>query len=852
MTTLRLILVTVLFSMGIAVTAQKVTIKGNVADSADGQPVPFATVSVFNEDFDKLIRGTLSDGNGEFAIHGTGYGEFNVVISFIGYETDTIERVLISDETVPADLGEIRLSPAVVQLEEVDVRAAADVSSRGIDRQRYDASYFETAQDGTAIDVLNRIPAISAGAGGAIWLRGTTEFMVYLNGKPARADPSVLLGQIPARSVDHVEVITVPTARYVAQGKGGIINISTKTTGEEGFSFSASAMTGGAPWGNATDESGGYKLNDNRYSAGVNAVFRKEKLTVYAGLNHNKRNVNGSRTEDLRLLQSNGSYYHMVSSGKRPEWYETYSANAGLAYRFSEMNSVSASWYYGNRNKGHSAFYIYDNFFADRDKEPVNGIPALNEQIYNRITHDRYGIFQSGNVDYMHRFINNSQLQVSFLFEHSELNRELLYQNYHFDPDAGEAGQLQRSFRQTEDTPLNGYRLSVEYDIKLDNGGELGVGLQPQFLEQSGPFSYDTLNVAAGNWGNSAEQGNSIDMMRNIYAGYVDYAGGWGDFDFIAGMRVEYTDRLLELSNPDYPDIFERTGQSRYEMTRLNWFPTLHAEYGIDDRNTFILAASRRINRPSARKMAPFPYRRNFGMYETGNPALEPEYVSHAELSLNHRMGEQSITLTGFMRGTNDAILQIYAIDSEENVLVRSYSNTGSVLATGGELNAGFVAGERAHFFLGASLYSFNVEGEVFGVSENNESTNWSLTGNMNLLLTDELKLTLDLDYRSPTATIQGEKEELFLSNAALNYSPGENGRWEFGLKVLDIFSSNAEKETLRAFDSSGMEVFYRETEYERYGPIVEINVAYLLNRGSTKFKKAGSIFGEEQFSDDR
>ncbi len=832
MNTLKLILFTALFSLVLPATAQRGMIEGRIVDNSTGNPVSFAAVSVFDDDFDALIQGIISDGNGEFTIENTGFGTYNIVISAVGYETDTIDQVLISRETSPVDLGEIRLLPALVQPEDEELRGAENIYSRGIDRQTYRPDDFETAQGGTAIDVLNMLPSVSVQQNGTVLLRETTEFMVYLNGKPARIQPSVLLGQISAGSIESIDVITVPTARYVAQGKGGIINISTKTTGQEGFSLAANGAIGSAPWGNATGKYSGYELNSNRYNAGVNAVYRKDELTVYAGMNHHKRNVNGSRSGEARLLQPNASYYHMVAAGERPEWSETFTAGAGFDYRFSEMDSISASWYYGNRNEGHSAFYVFNNFFADVNKEPINGILPLNQWMYNPDSDDRYGIVHTGNVDYMHRFINNSRLKVSFLFEHSELNRELLNKNYKFDSSAGKVGELQHVFRETDDAPLNGYRLSVEYNIELDNGGVFGVGFQPQILDQSGSFNHDTLNIAAGEWGTNAQFNNYMDLSRNIYAGYVDYAGGWGNFNFTAGMRVEYTDQLLKLSNPDYFDIFDRPKQSGYAVNQLNWFPTLHAQYGINENNTFILAAGRRINRPSAEYMAPFLYRRHFGMYVMGDPALEPEYLNNAELSLNRKMGEQNVTLTGFMRGAGNAVSRVNTVYEEENVLIRSYTNSGNVLAVGGELNASFLAGDWAKFFAGGSLYNFKVENGVgmFDFRENYESTNWSLKGNMNLLLTDELKFTLDFNYRSGTVTMQGRNEEFYMANAALNYTPEKLEKWEFGVKVLDILSSNVTGLNTRAYDITGTQIFYREVEYDRFGPVVELSASYSLN----------------------
>ena len=184
----------------------------------------------------------------------------------------------------------------------------------------------------------------------------------------------------------------------------------------------------------------------------------------------------------------------------------------------------------------------------------------------------------------------------------------------------------------------------------------------------------------------------------------------------------------------------------------------------------------------------------------------------------------------------------------EENVLIRSYTNSGNTTALGAELNANFVAGKRAKFFLGGSLYNFRIDADIFGYQENNSSTNWSLKGNMNLILTDALKFTVDFDMKSATVTAQGRNELFFVANTALNYTPTKLTAWDFSLKILDFLSSNNTGLNTRVYDSYGVEIFYQETEYIRQGPIAELTVSYAFNSNGKSGKKAKSTFGEEQF----
>jgi len=836
-----------LFSL-ITVLGQNGTISGIVIDNTTSDKIPFASVSVFDKNFEHLINGSASNNKGRFKIDKLPFGEYEIVVSFIGYIPDTLDNITITNQNSSLNLDEIAISPSVVEIEGIEVQGLASTVSRKIDRQTYRASDFETAQGGTAVDVLNKLPSISVDPDGTISVRGTSDFMVYLNGKPTQMEASVLLGQISANSIANIDVITVPTARYDAQGKGGIINISTKKSGQEGLSVSANSLLGGAPWGNKTDKYSAYVLNDSRYGGGLNLMYIKNELILYSGFNFNERNVNGARTGDARLLQSDGSYYHMVAGGERPEWYKNYSANAGLDYSFSKNSSISASYFYGNRNDGRSAFYVYNNFFADVNKNSITEIEPNNHWVYNPNTDDRFGIFHTGNIDFTQKFENKSQLQLSLLLEHSELSRELNNQDFDFNKAADQVGVLQRHFNETDDTPLNGYRFSIDYEKEFVNGNKLGLGFQPQLVNQSGGFKYDTLNVASNQWGTNSQFNNSIDLSRAIYAGYVDYSGSVGKLNFIAGLRLEYTDQKLELENPNYLNIFERPTKPVYEVNQLDWFPTLHLKYNLNEKDALIFAASRRINRPPTKNMAPFLYRRHYEVYEVGDPELKPEYLTNFELSLDKKLGKQSVILTGFYRGTDNAVFRVNTVYDVEKVLIRSYTNSGNVKALGAELNANLIAGKFAKFFVGGSLYNFNVQGDVFGYKEDNRSTNWSLKGNMNLIFTKALKFTLDVNLKSATVTTQGRNEMFYMSNAALNYTPQKLIGWDFSFKVLDILSSNITGLNTRAFDVSGTQIFFQEVEYDRFGPILEISASYSFNTNGKLGKKADSTFGKEQF----
>lgn len=841
---IKRILVFQFLMLSVFLNAQNGRIQGVVLDKNTNEKIPFANVSLLkNNQFSPL--GTVTDSKGAFSIDKLENADYMLVVSFIGFETDTIKGLKITKEKPTIRLENIALKVSGIALKELEISAMANTQTTRLDRKTYRAADFATAKGGTAVDVLNKIPSVSVSADGEVSVRGTTDFMVYLNGKPTQMDPSMLLGQISSDAIENIDVISVPSAKYDAQGKGGIINITTKTSGIEGLSVSINGTLGGAPWGNTRDVYSNYLLTDNRYASGINLLYGKKNLSLYGGVNYNMKNVNGDRTGDARIWYKNTELYkHMIAeNGERPEWYENFSANAGMDYKFSKNTQLSASYFYGKRTEGRSAFYVYNIFTADKDKNN-----KTNESwIYNPNTDDRFGIFHTANVDLKHKFAHKSEIGISFLYEHSNLSRELNNENFLFNNTTKSVGARTLLFNQKDKTPLDAFRFSVDYSKEFVNSSRLSIGFQPQLINIAGNFYYDTLNIVNNQMNAYTALENGVDMTKIIYAAYMDYAGSWHKLKYMLGLRFEYTDQNMDIENPDYFSIFDRPTASTYKLQQPDWFPALHLSYDVNENNKFNFAANRRISRPPVKDMAPFLYRRHLEVYAVGDPGIKPQYISNVELSYEKRLGKQKIGFTGFYRGVDNALFRVNTVYDQEMVLIRSITNSGNTASTGLEMNANLEAGKIAKFFVGGSVYHFRVQGEAFGYKEDNSSINWSLKGNTNLNISKELKLTADFDIKSATVTAQGNNFMMYIANTALNYTPIKLKNWNFSLKVLDILNSNVEGLDTRAYNSDKKEIFYQKTYYYRTGTIAELGISYSLNANNSK-SKTESTYGKSEF----
>ncbi len=830
------------------VYSQSVSIQGIVLDQETEQAVPFATIALHTTDENAPTAGTTTDLDGHFSITVQPGSNYRLVFSFMGYKP---EEIILEAQSTSGELhlGHVYLLPLAIDLGEVEVEAMARTSANRLDRTSYRAEDFETAAGGHAIDVLSRLPGLSVSPDGEVSLRGTTDFIVYLNGRPTQMDADFLLAQIPASSITGIDVITVPSAAYDAQGKGGIINITTKQDHGQGLSVSVSTLLGGSPWGNKTEPISGDRLSDDRYGAGLSLMYADHNWMFYGGFQYDYRNLHGQRGGTARILDPlTNNYKIMDAGGLKPEWHENISANLGLDSKLSNNSSLSASYYYGSRLQGRTANYLYHIYMADKPDLNSNGTTWDESLVFNPNTGIRKGTFNNFNLDYSFRNETGSIFSASAMFEYSLLSHDIDNPNIFYDANAEELIQRQLHYQQFDETPLHAYRLHLDYQHPISETQTLSMGLQPQHLFISGDFRYDTLGVDSGDWGAFASLENASTLSRFVYAGYIDFSGQWDRLQYKLGLRAEHTDQSLEIDNPDYFNLFERPVQDQYLVQQTDLFPALHAAYTLPGNDVLSLAVNRRISRAPAKNMFPFLYRRHLEVYVVGDPALKPEYIQTYELAFKKNIGNQQLNLTAFHRAVDNAVFRVNTVAEDELVLIRSFTNAGKSTASGAELSANLEWGNRAKVFTTISVYHFHIDADIFGYRENNRSTNWNVKANGNYNLNRAFRVSADFDLRSAEVTAQGKNELFFIANAALTFSPEKHKSWRFQLRALNIFDSNNRVVATRAYNSEGVQIFYQDTDYYYYGPVAELSISYQLERSSRKKPDVSSSFGADEF----
>lgn len=381
------------------------SISGTIQDEKTGEAIPFANVSLWKKD-STVFQGTLSDPLGKFnfkKIHGNiAY----VKVQALNYQSFN-QSINVSNV-----LLDIRLKPENTFLTEVIVKGERVSTSMQIDKQIFNAGQFQNSANGTGLDLIQRLPSVTVNVEGNIALRGSTGFVLLVDGKPSSRTPAEVLAQLPANLIDQVEVLTSPSAKYDADGKAGMINIITKKDSKIGTSWSGNLMNGGT--------------NPLRWGSDLMWTYAEKKWNIFAAADYRRFNIEGFRVGEIRTIYRDTLTY-MPSKGIRNYRDFQYSIRAGGSFYPNATDALNWSAYLGEKQTDRMANLNYQDFiqtgnslslFSNQFKSPL-------KEFYNQNLFVRSGKFQTFTADYSHVYANKSKLSALALYEYSELGGPL-------------------------------------------------------------------------------------------------------------------------------------------------------------------------------------------------------------------------------------------------------------------------------------------------------------------------------------------------------------------------------------------------------------------------------------------
>ncbi|WP_375444821.1 TonB-dependent receptor domain-containing protein [uncultured Fibrella sp.] len=612
-------------------------ITGYVVDSAQTKAVEFASIALYNTATGKAVDGTVADEKGKFTLAKLVAGQYKALITFVGYRTKTIDSLTVSNGQ-SLDIGVIKLSSSVKMLNEVTVVGQSALIEEKVDRLVYNAEKDITAKGGDAADVLRKVPLLTVDLDGNVSLRGSSNIRVLINNKPSTivaSSVSDALKQIPADQIKTVEVITSPSAKYDAEGSGGIINIITKKNSLQGLNLNVDSGIG------------------NRGSSlSLNGSYRKGKAGFTLG--GFGRGIYNTKT-DTQLEQtsrSNGvsTVTQQNGKGKSEGIFGQY--NLGFDYDLAKDQSITAGVRYGVRN-----------FSTQQDLVTqllTNGIPGSS--INRNVDAKNLSGTIDTNIDYLHTFKPQQEWSISTLYSRTDLTNN-------FDANLYNNSAALVSRQRNLNSNLNQeFTLQTDYQTPVKKNQLLEFGGKAIFRQVDSDYSY-LFGGASGEL--TTQSNNKLGALlyhQNIAAGYTSYTYTTKKrYTFKGGVRYEHT--FIDASTKEGGPI----GIGDYGVL----VPSVNASKTFSG-TTFKLGYNRRIQRPGLQQLNPNFNAANPQVITVGNPALRPELTDNIELGLSRTIKKTFVTATFFGRITDNAITQVsQPSDSLPGAIVTTYQNIG-------------------------------------------------------------------------------------------------------------------------------------------------------------------------------
>ncbi len=768
-------------------------IYGVVFDEEAKVPIGYANIIVYRAKDSTQVTGTITDNDGFFRVENVRPGRYYVDVDFIGYLKQRFSNIRITPRKLTVNLKEIFLEPVMLQGETVEVEANRAPVTYQIDKKVINVSEQVTALSGSAVDVLENVPSVNVDIDGNVTLRGSGNFQVLIDNRPTILDASEALQQIPASSIENIEIITNPSAKYDPDGVAGIINIILKKNKLKGVSGIANANIG----------------NYQRYGGDFLISYRNKKLVFNVATNFNRRNFPGEQKLERQTTNPVQTTYN--NSNGDSQWLMIpASVRFSLDWNLGHWDVLSFGGRLGNRSMERRFDLTYEEW---NSLDPQNRIIYQSEDAWKR-SGDHYAV----NVDYQHRWPQtNHAFNAQILLERRGGDETSF--NKLFNP----AGLLTESQRSTEEGPATSLRVKADYVQPFKENGKVELGIQGRLrrlVEDNNVYFYDPeqkFYVFQPLFSKSA------DYQRDIYSAYTTFSSKAGRLGYQLGFRAEYTYRVISVKD-----------SASFKIDRLDLFPTAHLSFEIAPGRQIMASYTRRIRRARGYWLEPFLTWTDKYNVRRGNSGLQPESIDSYEIGHQLFFNKTLISLEGFFRTTKNKVERVRSVfPFKSNVILHTFENVGSDYALGGEIliNRDFFKWWKINYM--ASVYQYRVKGQLFDQDFSRSSFNWSVRLNNDFRLGENTRFQFNTRYRSPSVTSQGRSEGFITADLAVKQQFLDR-KLSLTLQARDLFNTMHHEYT-----SEGPNFYYyRYMDFP--SPMLSLTITYIFNNYKKPEKRRG------------
>lgn len=799
-------LLSYILTISLVFAQEQVKVEGTVLEEGTNIPLEYATITFKTVSDNSIVTGGITDPNGKFSIE-VPVGSYNISVEYISYKTKDYLNKTISKAI---NLGTVSLSLDIETLDEVNIVAERTTVEIKLDKKIYNVGKDLTVRGGTVSDVLDNVPSVSVDVEGNVALRGNDDVRILINGKPSGLvglNSTDALRQLPAESIERVEVITSPSARYDAEGSAGILNIILRRSKLEGLN-GAVTVNGGYPW-----------------QAGIsgNINYRTGDLNIFNTTSYDYRESPGNSSNETEFFNGDDPSTFLEEMREFDRTRKGYNTNTGIEWYINDTSSLTASLVYRDSDNESNAF--------NRTREFDGNNNLINTTIRRDPEFEDDKTIQYA-LSFDKQFNGNSQHKLTFDFQYEdsrELEQSLINQNG-FDVEFVETDENQ-----------NRILLQTDYVKPIDENGQFELGYRGEFFDLLTDYLVESSFDDGDTFQVNTNLSNTLDFKQHINAFYSQYGNKLGEkFSYLLGLRYEGTRITIEqLTSGEF---------DKKEYHQL--FPTVNLAYELSETENITLGYNRRVRRPRSRFINPFPSRSSATNLFQGNPDLDPSTSNAFDLGYYKKFGKLSLTTSVYFQRAKDAFnfvaletdnFYIFETNQTVNVndpdfdqlnedydLVPVIRRTPINLATNDRFGAEFTLMYRPsrkwNLNGNFNLFQSQTRGSFEGQNFDADNLSWFVRLNNKYTLPAEIDWQTRLFYRGPSETAQSRNEGIFSMDLAFSKDLF-NDKASIAFNVRDVFNSRKRR------SNNFTNTFNNESEFQWRERSFNLSFTYRFNQ---------------------
>lgn len=738
-----------------------IPLTGKIIAQEDAKALEYVSVKVFKQADSSFFAATVSKSDGKFELSVVP-GKYYLKLSLATYEPELIEGIEITSQQNNVHLGTIRFQKQKVQdVKDIVVKGSKDVMEAGIDKKVYNVAEDLNVSGGTANDILNRLPSVEVDQEGGVLLRGQGGVTILIDGRPSSlsgGNGKTLLDALPANSIERIEIVTNPSAKYDPDGTSGIINIVLKKNKLLGFNgmVSTNLATGNLQTGNVGE-------------GNLSLSYRNGNINVFG--TYNARYLEGYRNNYNDIIQGEGSNIFILDQNRVGA-----DLDAGQTFRFGTDI---------NLNTRNSLGFIVTGATGRRDRTGLlwNGQLDTNGQVIDLWSRSSYDPSNRTNYDlsfnFKHDFKENRgnlmlDVNQSIGTEHTQG----FYANTYYTPDTTALSQakIEQQLFNTDKNLITTAQADLTY-LFPDLGIRTEAGVKAILRDQL----VDTYSESKDTLTNLFIEDTLANFLygykEQIFSAYGVVGKQFNRFKLQGGLRLEQAYQIPNLISDSI----------RIVNDYFNFFPSAHMRYELKPKTELSLSYSRRIKRAAADELNPFTNYSDPYNLRVGNPYLSPEFIHSFDLGYSLEKKRFSLTSSLYYRNSTGVISRVKEFYNNGTSAV-TFMNIAQTKALGFEsvlmfkpiptLRSTVSYNANYTWYITNQASLPNRQGFNHNVKWNTSYEFWKKTATVQL----------SVNYNGQRVTVQGIAQRQGPVDIAFE-KKFSNGKWTVGTRVTDVFN---------------------------------------------------------------